>query len=119
MGVGASRLVGVRKGWPQVLPILVAPQNLKIAKNRILAEGRLVGFPCSSLWHGGSGRAWLSVTGVSVPFAFYCFVPVLFKAVLFLVVGMLVCLIKAMVSFLMFLGYCVLLSESVAVHWWW
>ena len=34
-----------------------------------------MGFLCSSPWHGGSGCAWLSVPGVTVPWAFYCFVP--------------------------------------------
>ena len=43
---------------------------------KVLVSTVPLGFHCSSLWHGGSGRAWLSVTGVSVPLAFYCFVPV-------------------------------------------
>ena len=34
-----------------------------------------MGFLCSSPWHGGSGSAWLSIPSVTVPLAFYYFVP--------------------------------------------
>ena len=51
----------------------------------------VMGSPGTSPWHGGSGKAWLSATGGTVRLAFYCFVPVLFQAILFQVGWVLVC----------------------------